>query len=149
MKQLKSYRSVKLTLVRESSPPYPPKVECGVDVAKFVKGLVDDDPRECFIAIYLDAKHRIIAAHLASIGSIETAPFDPRVVFGPALTLMATSMVIAHNHPSGECKPSAEDVLVTERLRKCSDLLGLRLLDHVVIGTDSFYSFADESTHRF
>jgi DNA repair protein RadC len=72
----------------------------------------------------------------------------PREVFGPALALAATAIVIAHNHPSGDPTPSAEDRRVTERLRAAGELLGIELLDHLVIGDERVYSFASEAFER-
>lgn len=73
----------------------------------------------------------------------------PREVFGPAVALSATAIVVAHNHPSGDPTPSAEDRAVTDRLRAAGELLGIELLDHVVIGDERYYSFADASVRPF
>jgi DNA repair protein RadC len=71
----------------------------------------------------------------------------PREVFGPAVALAATAIIVAHNHPSGDPTPSANDRAVTDRLRQAGELLGIPLLDHVVIGDARYYSFADEASH--
>jgi DNA repair protein RadC len=73
----------------------------------------------------------------------------PREVYGPALMLGAVRIVVAHNHPSGDPAPSAEDRMVTERLRQAGQLLGVEMLDHVVLGSERFYSFAEEATRVY
>lgn len=147
-RELKSWRTVKLTLVRERSPqPY--TLRGPSDVAKLVRLVIDNDPRECFVAVYMDARHRPIALHRVSIGTADLALAAPREVFGPALMLAATSIVVAHNHPSGDPAPSAEDRKVTDRLRSVGELIGVNLVDHIVIGADRFYSFSEEGTFSF
>ena len=138
---------VRLSLVREGPPPE--NIRDGGDVARLVRALLGDDPREHFVAVYLDARHRRAAVHVVSIGALNGAPVHPREVFAPALLHPTAAVVVAHNHPSGDPTPSSDDRLVTERLRQAGELLGIELLDHVVIGAERFYSFADESYHRF
>ena len=101
------------------------------------------------MAVYLDGRHRPIALHEAHVGHGTGCPVHPREVFGPAVQLSAAALVVAHNHPSGDPTPSAEDRLVTDRLRQAAELLGIELLDHVVLGDASYYSFADECRHQF
>lgn len=146
-KELKSWRRVRLSLVRErSEAPYAvaPAVRCGSDVAALVRSFMGDDPRERFVAVYLDSRHRVIAVHECSVGTANSSTVHPREVFGPALSLAATALVVAHNHPSGDATPSPEDRLVTERLQRAGELLGVECLDHLVIGAERFYSFAEE-----
>ena len=82
---------------------------------------------------------------MISIGGLDSAPVHPREVFGPAVREGAAAIVVAHNHPSGDASPSVEDRRVTERLTEVGELVGIRLLDHVVVGVDRFYSFADQA----
>lgn len=95
--------------------------------------LVGPDPREHFLAFYLDAKGAILAAHVVSIGTATASLVHPREVFGPALMLPGCSaLVVAHNHPSGDVSPSAEDHAAHRRLHRAGTLLGIELLDAVV-----------------
>jgi DNA repair protein RadC len=87
--------------------------------------------------------------HVVSTGSIDQTPVHPREVFSPAIRDGAVAVVVAHNHPSGEASPSAEDRLVTERLRDVGRLVGIDLLDHLVVGAERYYSFADEAFFPF
>ena len=149
MKPRVTYQRVALSLVRERAAlPYcPGPVQSARDVVNLVRGVIHDDPREHFVAVYLDTRRKIAAVHVAAIGTGESAPVRPSEVFLPAVHMAASAIVVAHNHPSGDPCPSAEDRNVTERLRQAGQLLGVELLDHVVIGSDRFFSFADESYH--
>lgn len=144
MTALRTWRSVRLSLVRERSDQ--PLALRGPDgVVPLARAFLGDDPREQFVAIYLDGRHRPLAVHRVSIGTCESTAVHPREVFGPALQLCATAVVVAHAHPSGDPTPSGEDRTVTERLRQAGDLLGVPLLDHVVIGAERYYTFAEEA----
>ena len=119
----------------------------GGDVARVVHDSVRGSSKESFFVLLLDAKHRIISFRVVSTGHLRAAPVHPREVFVPAIREAAAAIVVAHNHPSGDPSPSAEDRRVTERLREVGELVGIELLDHVVVGTQRYYSFADERCH--
>ena len=90
-------------------------------------------PREEFWAVYTDAKHRPIAAHMVSRGTLTCSLVHPREVYGPAISLAAANVVLVHNHPSGDPEPSPEDREITRRLVAAGHLLGIPVLDHIVI----------------
>lgn len=144
--ELRTWRRVRVSLVRErADQPY--AMRTGADVAGLVREFLRDDPRERFVVVYLDGRNKPIAVHDAHIGSANNTAVHPREVFGPAVALSAVSIVVAHNHPSGDAAPSECDRAVTQRLRDAGELLGIGLLDHVVLGSDRYYSFADEGVH--
>ena len=120
-------------------------VRCGRDVAGVVRETVRGTRRESFFALLLDSRHRILSLRLVSTGSLESAPVHPREVFSPAVREGAAAIVVAHNHPSGDPTPSAEDRAVTDRLQRAGELLGIEVLDHVVVGDDRCFSFAEEA----
>jgi DNA repair protein RadC len=99
--------------------------------------------REQFVAVLLDGKNRILGFNIVSTGSLTAALVHPREVFKPAILASAAAIVLVHNHPSGDPEPSAEDRAITERLKQAGELVGIRVLDHVVIGEDSYRSFAE------
>jgi DNA repair protein RadC len=103
-----------------------------------------DNSREQFIALYLDGAHAVAAYAIVSIGSANFAQVHPREIFQRAFLVGATALAVAHNHPSNNCHPSAEDASVTKRLVDASVLLGTNLLDHVVVADNSFFSFREE-----
>jgi len=90
--------------------------------------------RERFLALYLDSRHRVQAVETVSIGSLNASLVHPREVFKPAVVLSAAALIVAHNHPSGNARPSGDDLELTARLDRCGELMGVALLDHLVVG---------------
>jgi len=99
--------------------------------------------REHFVVLLLDSKNALIRENLISVGSLSTSVVHPREVFRPAVQDSAAAVLFLHNHPSGDPTPSHEDRECTQRLFRSGKILGIRVLDHVVIGHDDFFSFAD------
>ncbi|HMS83859.1 MAG TPA: JAB domain-containing protein [Nitrospira sp.] len=99
--------------------------------------------REQFLVCCLDAKNVSIGVNIVSIGTLTLSLVHPREVFKAAILLNACAIIAVHNHPSGDPTPSPEDRTLTTRLRDAGDLLGIRLLDHLILGDDRLYSFAD------
>lgn len=99
---------------------------------------------EQFLALLLDAKNRLIRDIRISEGSLTASIVHPREVFSAILRESAAAVVFLHNHPSGDPSPSAEDIAITRRLSEAGQLLGVRVLDHIIIGRDSFVSLSDQ-----
>lgn len=99
--------------------------------------------RETFHALLLDGKHRLQGKSRVSEGTLTCSLVHPREVFGPALRESAAALIVAHNHPSGDPEPSAEDVAVTRRLIEVGRLVGIPLVDHVVIGDGRWVSLRE------
>jgi DNA repair protein RadC len=110
------------------------------DAFQLVSGPLAGRERETVVALYLDGRHRLLLLHEVSVGTATASLIHPREVFGPALRCGACAVVIAHNHPSGDPEPSAEDHGVTERLTAAGELVGIPLLDHLVVGASDFVS---------
>lgn len=132
-------------LVRESVSSALDTVSTPEDAAKVVRDLFDFDhlDREQFVALALNTKNRVVGAWAVSVGSLNASIVHPRELFKPAVMLSAASVVIAHNHPSGDPTPSGADIQLTRRLVKGGDVLGVELLDHVVVGDESIASLRD------
>jgi DNA repair protein RadC len=113
-------------------------------VAAAMRPCFDGLDREQFLVCCLDAKNVSIGVNIVSIGSLTLSIVHVREVFKPAILLNAAAIIAVHNHPSGDPTPSAEDRTLTTRLREAGDLLGIRLLDHLILGESSLYSFADQ-----
>ena len=105
---------------------------------------VRDLKKECFFVFCLDQKNRLLAEEEVSVGSLTEALVHPREVLLPAIRSHAAAIAIVHNHPSGDPVPSRADKALTRRLRDATELVGLRLLDHVVVGDGVYYSFAEQ-----
>jgi DNA repair protein RadC len=99
--------------------------------------------KEHFHALYLDTRRHLIAAETISVGTLDSSLVHPREVFRPAIAHAASAILVAHNHPSGDPEPSAEDLALTRRLDKAARLLGFSLLDHLVVAKRGFVSLRE------
>jgi DNA repair protein RadC len=99
--------------------------------------------KERFVAVHLDAKNRLLREELISEGTLTASLVHPREVFGPAMREHTVALLLVHNHPSGDPEPSPEDHEVTRRLQQVGDLVGIRVVDHVVIGDGRYVSFLE------
>lgn len=100
--------------------------------------------KEYFKIILLDTKNNIKKVSEISVGSLNSSIVHPREVFSEAVVNSASSIILVHNHPSGESEPSHEDINLTNRLDECGKILGIKVLDHIIIGDGVFYSFKEE-----
>jgi DNA repair protein RadC len=108
------------------------------------RGRLPQLDREVFYVLLLDGKNRVQTEVRVSEGSLTAALVHPREVFAPAIRQAAAALILVHNHPSGDPTPSAEDAAITQRLRQVGELVGIRVLDHVVIGHGRWASMAEE-----
>ena len=106
------------------------------------KGLREES-KEHFICLHLDAKNRIACKETVSIGSLNQSIVHPREVFKTALLSNAAAVIFIHNHPSGDPTPSTEDKAITKRLHEAGDIIGIKVLDHIIIGDDNYFSFVE------
>lgn len=109
----------------------------------FNESLLESD-REKLICIHLDSSHKVLAFEVVSVGSLNSSIVHPREVFKAAILLNAHSILIMHNHPSGDPTPSAEDVEITRKLKEVGDLLSIPLVDHVIVASTGHCSFAEK-----
>jgi DNA repair protein RadC len=100
--------------------------------------------KEYFKIILLDTKNNIKKVSQISVGSLNSSIVHPREVFYEAVACSCSSIILVHNHPSGETEPSHEDIVLTNRLDECGKILGIKVLDHIIIGDGVFYSFKEE-----
>jgi DNA repair protein RadC len=100
-------------------------------------------PKECFSVLFLNTRNQPIGCEKVAVGGLNVAALQPREVFGPALTLGAAAVILAHNHPSGDPSPSPEDLAVTRHLLEAGRLLGVEVLDHLVICAERFRSLRE------
>ena len=132
--------------VREAPDgPWLKRVRTAGDVAEIVRRTDPRDEREHFWAFFLDGKNRIEGLYEGSVGTLTSSLVHPRDVLRPAVVAGAAAVVVAHNHPSGDPTPSPEDREVTRRLVSAGEILGIRVLDHVVIGEHAHFSFLEKA----
>lgn len=103
-------------------------------------------PQERFGVVLLDGRHRVIGEEMVSQGTLTASLVHPREVFRPALRACAAALILVHNHPSGDPSPSAEDRAVTRRLARAGELLGIRVLDHVIVAERGYASLREEGS---
>ncbi|MBL0136163.1 MAG: DNA repair protein RadC [Chitinophagaceae bacterium] len=114
------------------------------DIAGFLKARLQDLSYEVFAVIFLNRANRIIHFEIISRGGITGTVADPRIILKKALEEEAVSIILCHNHPSGNLKPSRADELLTQKIKEAALLLDMRVLDHIIVSEMGYYSFADE-----
>jgi DNA repair protein RadC len=127
---------------------FPAGSTCGAsnDVERLARSIYQrlDADKEHFLLLTLNNKNRVNGFKVVSTGSLTASLVHPREVWRAALHLCAAAVIFVHNHPSGEPAPSQEDQEITRRLKETGDMLGIRVLDHVVLGdNERFFSFSD------
>lgn len=140
-----------LRLVREVAERYLEKRMADTDVISNPGKLLDylniairDSRRECFLAVYLNAKNRVITSEVLFTGTLTASSVYPREVVQSALNHQAAALIFAHNHPSGDPGPSPEDIAVTRQLVLACRLMGITVHEHLIVGAGSHYSFAEK-----
>ncbi len=110
-------------------------------VSRFCGPRLNHLKKERFLALALTTKNRLLREELVSEGDLNSSIVHPREVFAPLLRCSAAAVIFVHNHPSGDPTPSQRDLEITQRLRRVGELLGIKVLDHVVVAAGGFYSF--------
>ena len=113
------------------------------DAAQYLMGRLRYETHECFIVLLLNTKNRVTGFQRIAEGSLSSAVVHPREVYAPAVSAHAASLIVAHNHPSGDPCPSTEDRNLTMALSKAGEALGIPLMDHLIIGDGRYYSFKE------
>lgn len=120
------------------------KISSSKDLFQFFFPLVSDLPHEAFWMLMLNRSNKIIGYKKISEGGIHATVVDSRIVFKHAIEALASSIIFCHNHPSGNLKPSEADLKLTQTLQKAGELLEIKVLDHIIIANNAYFSFADE-----
>lgn len=141
--QIKAALEIGKRLFREQSRVRE-RVASSADVYEVVRAHMRDLPREVFKVLLLTSRHKLLAEKTIFEGSLTESVVSPREVVYEALTQQAAAVVFVHNHPSGDPSPSTEDRNITRMLKEACQLVGITVLDHVIVGKDSYFSFADE-----
>jgi DNA repair protein RadC len=114
------------------------------ELASYLKASLKDHPYEVFAVVFMNMANKVKHFEIMSRGGISHTIVDPRMVFAKALEVKATSMVLCHNHPSGNLRPSRADEELTARLKSAGKLLDINVVDHLIVSDEGYYSFADE-----
>lgn len=113
------------------------------DTIKIVNN-IRNNKKENFVALYLDARNKLIHQETVSIGSLNSSIVHPREVFEPAIQNLAAQIILVHNHPSGSPEPSTEDLAITKRLVESGKILGIEITDHIIVAKNGFISFKEK-----
>ncbi len=136
---------VSVKLVRESSILYEKRsIRSPQDAYELAKSFLEDKDREHFIVVSLDTKNQPVSINVCHIGSLNASLVSPREVMKAAILSSAASIMVLHNHPSGLTDPSNEDIKVTKRLVEAGNLMGIELLDHIIVGDNTFNSLKEK-----
>ncbi|NTU52197.1 MAG: DNA repair protein RadC [Chlorobiaceae bacterium] len=121
------------------------KVQGARDVFEYMKGRIPDETKEHLFILFLSTKNQILRHQTITIGTLTASLIHPREIYKAAIRESAHSIILVHNHPSGDVQPSNADKQVTAILKQAGDLLQIELLDHVIVGCDDWFSFRDHS----
>jgi DNA repair protein RadC len=131
----------RIALVREPGVKLAerPQLRVPAEAAPLLAQYIGETDREVFAVALLTIRHRVLGLHTVSVGCLTSSLVHPREVFKPAILAGAAALLLAHNHPSGDPEPSAEDIALTRRLVSAGQLLGIEVLDHLILGESGRY----------
>ena len=131
--------------VHNSTVAYRPVINGSPDAGVLLESRMRHLDREHFCVVLLSANNAVIGIETISIGTLTNTQVHPREVFKQAIRQSASGVILAHNHPSGDSVPSDEDLYLTERLVETGQIIGIHVIDHIIVGEDSYYSFRDNN----
>ena len=120
-----------------------PAISCPVETIPFLTG-IKGEKKEHFLCLYLNARNQVIHQEVISIGSLSASIVHPREVLLPAITFSSASIILSHNHPSGDANPSKDDIELTRRLVKAGGIMGIEILDHIIISPNDYLSLKEK-----
>ena len=140
-----SWEGYGVRLVREPQLPFPkPQISAPDDVRGLLQRHLAYEDREVFVAVILDARNQVLGVNTVSVGSVSASIVHPRETFRPAILMGASSIILAHCHPSGDPTPSQDDIELTRRLHQAGEILGIEVLDHLIIADGQFLSLKEQ-----
>jgi len=141
-----SYKITKTDLLNESNMVYDKKITSSSIVADMMRLYIGDQIEvvEQFVAIYLNRNNKIIAINTISTGGISGTVVDVKIILKYAIDLLASGIILVHNHPSGNLQKSEADINMTEKIKNAAKYIEVNVLDHVIVTNDGYFSFSDE-----
>ena len=128
--------------VRRRIKPEGLKIKFPADILPLIQHY-GDRKQEHFLSISINGANEVMSVRVVSMGLVNKTPVHPREVFADMIAERASAVIVAHNHPSGDVKPSAEDIKITKQLKEAAAILGLNVLDHIIFSAKGYYSFAE------
>ncbi len=129
--------------VRRRIKPEGLKIKFPADILPLIQHY-GDRKQEHFLSVSINGANEVMSVRVVSIGLVNKSHVHPREVFADVIAERASAVIVAHNHPNGDLKPSAEDIRITRRLKDAAAILGLKLLDHIIFNAKGYYSFVEE-----
>jgi DNA repair protein RadC len=123
--------------------PELPQIKCSKDVADIFQPLLSDIPHEEFWILFLNRSNKVISRIRISQGGVSGTVTDVRIIMKKAIELLASGIIVCHNHPSGNLNPSESDTKITQKIKEAGNIMDIQLLDHLIVTDKSYYSFAD------
>ena len=130
---------------KDAEPVKQPRITCSDDAYQLLKPELTDLPHEEFWIILLKRNNQVIRKEQVSFGGVSGTIVDPKIIFKKALDNLASGMILVHNHPSGNLKPSQADIQLTKKLKTSGELLEIPIYDHIIFTDHGYYSFSDQS----
>lgn len=145
MLKSKRVNIVSIKMIKESSFLYKNRrISSPKDVVELLRGFLEGADREQFITCCMDTKNQPTSINVVSVGTINSSLVHPREVFKTAILGNSSSIIVAHNHPSGDPLPSKEDIDITQRLKEAGKIIGIDIIDHVIIGDNRYISLKEK-----
>ena len=120
------------------------QVKDSKDIARYFQSLLQDHTQEVFAVVFMNQANKINHLEIVSMGGITATIADPRIILKKALEEDAVSIILCHNHPSGNLKPSSSDHQLTKKIKEAAAFFDIKLLDHIIVSEEGYFSFADE-----
>ena len=120
------------------------QVKDSKDIARYFQSLLQDHTQEVFAVVFMNQANKINHLEIVSIGGITATIADPRIILKKALEEDAVSIILCHNHPSGNLKPSSADQQLTKKVKEAAAYFDIKLMDHIIVSNEGYFSFADE-----
>ena len=137
---MENIQIVSIKMIKEKNLEYGDcKISSPYEGYKVLKKFIGDSDREILAVLTLDTKNKITTISAVSVGNLNSSIVHPREVFKTAILGNASSIIIGHNHPSGDPSPSKEDINITARLKECGKIMGIEILDHIIVGDENNY----------
>ena len=130
---------------KESTEEKKIKIGSSKNAYEAINGVLSDLPHEEFWVLYLNRKNEVIKKEHISKGGVSGTIADEKIIFKHAINHLASAVILCHNHPSGNLKPSEADIKLTKNLKKIGNLIGTPVVDHIIVGNNNYFSFADEN----
>lgn len=130
-------------LLEEEALNQLPVLRSSKDIAVYLRKRLQHESRESFIVVYLNKANRVLATEVVSTGGVTGTIADPKIIFKRALELQASHLILSHNHPSGNLRPSEADRKLTDKIKQAARLIDMEVIDHIIVSDQGYYSFAD------